>query len=71
MKTCPTCLGVGKVYTDAERQVRARRKRIAKGLCGRCGKRKMAPGSKSRCRVCLKVNAMHQRNHNARKNVRR
>lgn len=28
-------------------------RRLAAGLCGRCGKRPLAKGSKGRCRACL------------------
>lgn len=31
------------------------RARIAKGKCGTCGARKIAPGSRSKCRVCREV----------------
>jgi hypothetical protein len=45
---CARCHGTGLVITDAAQ----RRRDIAAGMCGRCGVRPLANGSRSRCEAC-------------------
>lgn len=59
-------------YFTAEKglskQLRYQRRRVAKGLCRRCGRRKIRPGSKSQCAHCLTLQRTYQRElRNARK----
>lgn len=45
----------------SKRQIAYQSRRMAKGLCATCGKRKLAPRSKRACAVCLEVQRRVQR----------
>jgi hypothetical protein len=65
-RPCKNCGGTGHIETAAGRQARVYQERVKRGLCGRCGKRRIALHSIGKCQVCLNVNAAHQREYQGR-----